>query len=185
LKDWCIRSKNLLLLELPKVMAYPKGQHFSGDCLLVDYPEASLAYLDPPYTQHVYGSYYHIWDSIALWDKPETLLRTHKRADRTKNFLNKNMVSKWNNKREALDALITLIDRLPVSLFVISYNNEGLISEDALMKKIKDRYRSIDILPIEYKRHIMSSIGNSKTSGPASRNEAKEKNTEFLISFKK
>ncbi len=32
--------------------------------------EIDIAYLDPPYNQHPYGSNYHVLNSVALWDKP-------------------------------------------------------------------------------------------------------------------
>lgn len=34
-----------------------------GDC--------DIAYIDPPYNQHPYGSNYHILNTIALWDSPD------------------------------------------------------------------------------------------------------------------
>ena len=30
----------------------------------------TIAYLDPPYNQHAYGSNYHVLHSVSLWDKP-------------------------------------------------------------------------------------------------------------------
>ncbi|NJL35041.1 MAG: hypothetical protein HC893_15785, partial [Chloroflexaceae bacterium] len=30
----------------------------------------AIAYLDPPYNQHPYGSNYHVLNTVALWDKP-------------------------------------------------------------------------------------------------------------------
>ena len=32
--------------------------------------EVSIAYLDPPYNQHPYGSNYHLLNTVVLWDKP-------------------------------------------------------------------------------------------------------------------
>ena len=32
--------------------------------------EVDIAYLDPPYNQHPYGSNYHVLNSVVLWDKP-------------------------------------------------------------------------------------------------------------------
>ena len=29
-----------------------------------------IAYLDPPYNQHPYGSNYHVLNTVAVWDKP-------------------------------------------------------------------------------------------------------------------
>ena len=60
----------------------PIGEHYTGDALTIDYPPAALAYLDPPYSPHEYSTYYHIWDSIVRWDKPEVDMATNRRVDR-------------------------------------------------------------------------------------------------------
>lgn len=184
LKDWCTRSFNDMRLDLPEMIDGPKGSHLSGDALKLNYPEADVAYLDPPYTAHSYATYYHIWDSVAMWDKPETSLTTNRRIDRCKAGFDPDFVSPWNSKSTALSALITLIDRLPTSRILLSYNDEGLIPSEALMTAI-GKYREVEINKIDYKRNIMATIGNSLISGPASRNEAKTENIEYLISIKK
>jgi adenine-specific DNA-methyltransferase len=38
--------------------------------------EIEIAYLDPPYNKHPYGSNYHVLNSVVLWDKP-TLSKQH------------------------------------------------------------------------------------------------------------
>src|SRR5204862_265345 len=43
--------------------------------------EADLAYLDPPYNQHSYLGNYHVWESLARWDKPEVYGVAMKRTD--------------------------------------------------------------------------------------------------------
>ena len=46
-----------------------------------------IAYLDPPYNQHPYGSNYHVLNSVALWDKPalsKQITRGSKAAIRTR-----------------------------------------------------------------------------------------------------
>jgi adenine-specific DNA-methyltransferase len=183
LKEWCRRSYNPLTLKLPVVRGTVVGQHIEGDCMAIEYPSADVAYLDPPYSAHSYATYYHIWDSIARWDKPETALTTNRRVDRVKGTFDATMVSDWNSKASALSSLIALIDKLPVPVVVLSYNNEGLIGEAELMSALA-KYK-IEIEAIDFKRHIMSSIGNSLISGPASRNEVNNRNLEFLITITK
>lgn len=184
LKNWCKRSGNNLTLNLPIGIVGVQGRHYTGDCLILDYPEADLAYLDPPYTAHSYATYYHIWDSIAKWDKPNTSLKTNRREDRCKESFDTDLVSKWNSKKTALEALLNLIDRLPVKHILLSYNDEGIITSNQLMKGL-EKYPDREIETIDYKRNIMSSIGNSLINGPAKRNEAVTKNQEYLIYIKK
>ena len=158
LKDWCKRSYNDLRLEIPPAVNGKVCHHLVGNCLDLEYNEASVAYLDPPYSAHSYATYYHIWDSIAKWDKPKVKLKTNRREDRvggTGEF-----ESDWNKKRKAFDATVKLIERLPVEYIVMSYNNESIIPEEMLLDYF-GQYDN-DVIEIDYKRNIMSSIGNAK-----------------------
>ena len=85
LKDWKSKrvDENLHLKLLPSPKG-PAGSHITGDALKIVYPRAEIAYLDPPYTPADYSTYYHIWDSITRWDKPELTLKTNRRIDRSK-----------------------------------------------------------------------------------------------------
>lgn len=178
LKDWCSRSKNDLRLELPDVIHGIKGQHIVGDCLKIQYPTAEIAYLDPPYSTHSYSTYYHIWDSIAKWDKPEVGLKTNRRLDRisgSDNF-DTEMMSAWNSKKTALNAFGALIERLPVRHVIVSYNNESLVPIEKLVELFK-KYPSVKTTKIDYKRNIMCQIGNA-TKGDK---DFQTKNTEYLF----
>ena len=100
---------------LPAIVG-PTGQHITGDALTIEYPECEVAYIDPPYTEATYYSHYHIWDSVARWDKPEVALKTNRRIDRkarTDKF-DDSMCSPWYSKSKAFDATDQLIKRLPV-----------------------------------------------------------------------
>lgn len=181
LKDWCTRSYNDLFLKLPKAGKSPRGKHIAGNALEIEYPKADIAYLDPPYSQHSYATYYHIWDSIARWDKPEVGLKTNRRMDRvakTDGF-DDEMVSAWNKKDEALEAMEELIERLPVKYVMISYNNEGLIDEGSLFDMLDDY--EIVVKEVDYKRNIMSQIGNATVN----RTEFRTRNIEYIITVEK
>lgn len=176
LKDWCSRADKDLFLSLPPSIDGPIWRHIEGDALSINYPEAEVAYLDPPYTGAVYSTYYHIWDSIARWDKPETCLNTNRRKDRS--FSSKDadtsMQSPWNYKKDALPAFKTLLERLPVKHIIISYSDESLISKDEMLEMLS-KYKKVDLREIEYKRHLMSKIGNGADE------KASMKNTEYLF----
>ena len=179
LKDWCARSNNNLHLQLPKSIEGIKGEHIVGDCLSIEYPKADFAYLDPPYSTHSYSTYYHIWDSIAKWDKPEVGLKTNRRLDRVSgsDSFDTTMMSAWNSKKTALNAFDRLIERLPVKHVIVSYNNESLVPIEKLLELLK-KYPSVKTTKIDYKRNIMCQIGN------AAKGEDKDfqtKNTEYLF----
>ncbi len=170
--------KDLVLTPLPGIEGL-EGEHITGDALKVEYPEASVAYLDPPYTAADYSTYYHIWDSIARWDKPDVSLKTNRRLDRVKSsdHHDKSMKSPWYSKRTALNATRELIDRLPVRYCVFSYSDEGLISYDEMESLCKE-YADYEFHQQEHDRHVMSRIG---AGGDQAENAKKKKNIEYVI----
>lgn len=185
LKGWkSNRVEQDVVFPMLPFLVGPTGKHVVGDALKIDYDEHEIAYLDPPYTPADYSTYYHIWDSITRWDKPEVSLKTNRRVDRVKQKSNekwdKNMVSPWYSKKGAYDATIKLVDRLPVRYCVFSYSNEGLISLDE-MKKMGARYKSYEIHEKSHKRHVMSGIG----AGAKKVKEEDKKNVEYVIVIEK
>jgi adenine-specific DNA-methyltransferase len=189
LKDWCTRSHNDLVLELPSVLPGPQGRHFTGNCLEIPYEVADLAYLDPPYSSHSYATYYHIWDSIAEWDKPAVGLATNRRADRIAGHeaYDAAMASDWNSKRAALAAFEKLIMRLPVRWLLISYNNESLVDADTLLTLFRSKgFKKVLVTEIDYKRNIMCQIGNAvKDKEVGEETTFRTKNVEYLILIEK
>ncbi len=183
LKEWCSRSHNDLRLELPSVHPGPKGKHLRGDCLQLSYPQADIAYLDPPYSSHSYATYYHIWDSIARWDKPQVGLKTNRRLDRVSGseVYDDSMASAWNSKKTALRAFDQIIQRLPVKYVMISYNDESIVSIDDIQKLLK-KYPKVIIEEIDYTRNIMCQIGNAAKDGDK---EFKTKNKEYIFLVQK
>ena len=187
LKDWSSRSKTDMTLKVPDEIQYyvnpaeyPIGTHITGDALLNEYPDADVAYLDPPYTTHSYATYYHIWDSITKWDKPEVGLRTNRRIDRVAGLdeFDESMKSPWNAKKTAKIAFERLIERLSVKYVMISYSNESIIPIEDLIE-IAKKYIGYKIHQIDYTRNIMSIIGN----GANPNNNTK--NIEYIIMIQK
>lgn len=177
LKEWCDRSNNDIKFELPTCISGKPGMHYEGSCLVNEYRTADLAYLDPPYSPHQYSTYYHIWDSIARWDKPNTALKSRRRIDRvakTSEYDNK-MTSPWNSKTTAGQAFTDLIARLPTKYILVSYSNESIMPEDELMK-ICNNFGKTTISHIDYRRNIMSQIGNASKNA-----DKKQTNQELLI----
>lgn len=175
LKKWASRAlKPLHLQDLP-FSAGPPAIHTVGNALTIPYSHADVAYIDPPYSAHSYATYYHIWDSIARWDKPAVGLSTNRRSDRIAGSFDSGMVSKWNSKQTAKKAFIELVERLPVRYVVISYNDESLVPLADLEAALRAKW-TIEIHTIAYKRNIMCQIGNAEN-----KTDKKTENTEVLI----
>jgi adenine-specific DNA-methyltransferase len=181
LKAWCKRSYNDIQFNLPVCISGPTSVHYEQDCLTIDYEEHDLAYLDPPYSPHSYATYYHIWDSIAKWDKPETGLKARRRMDRVAKSENydSGFESPWNRAKAALPAFANLVRKLPVKHVLISYSDESLVRRDDLLAEMAD-IGEVQLLEVDYKRNIMSRIGNASPDA-----EKDQKNKEMLVLVRK
>jgi len=185
LKNWEPCTYNQLELELPPMLwkwnpimpvkDLPVGKHFIGDTLKIEYPFVDLAYLDPPYTIHQYQTYYHIWDSIVKWDKPEVGLKTNRRKDRI------NMDAKqWNSVKTAKQAFFDVVKHMPAKHIMISYSDDGLIPIEDIKDVANQLGTIIDLKLIDYKRNAMSSMGNMSDDL-----RIKRKNVEYLLLMEK
>jgi adenine-specific DNA-methyltransferase len=159
LKQWSKRSYNNLELRMPKLS---KGNGISSE--MSDAKEAAkfqvdLAYIDPPYNQHNYRGNYHIWETIRLWDKPETYGKAQKRIDV------KSEKSNWNSKKLIFDEFMQLIQNLGAEKALISFNDEGYLSKDDILGILKTKFGQIDILEVPYQRYVGAKIGIHNKNG--------------------
>ena len=70
-KNWSKASLKEVNFSSPTLVEGPVGTQHRGDIFEVQAEEVDFVYYDPPYTHGVlYGSCYHLNDSLALWDKP-------------------------------------------------------------------------------------------------------------------
>lgn len=93
-----------------------------------------IAYIDPPYNQHPYGSNYHVLNSIALWDKPAIsprITRGDKSAIRTDWRTQRR--SAYNHRGDAPAAYRRLLETLDARYVVTSYSTDGTIPLDDLL----------------------------------------------------
>ena len=126
----------------------------------------NIAYLDPPYNQHPYGSNYHILNTIALWDKPEinkSILvngkKTNKSAIRTDWRTERR--SAYNYKNDATDALDKLIQMIDSDYVLLSYSTDGNMNlKDVL--EIFAGSGKLSMVSKPYKRYRVSTQRMSK-----------------------
>ena len=199
LKEWCDRSQKDIVFSLPPLIEGPTGTHIQGDCLDITYPKADIAYLDPPYTHTVaYHTYYHIWDSIALWDKPQTKGKAKRRIDRVKR--GDNWREQYNNTftnipwydiknqdnielNKAYQAFETIVKKLNTKQILISYSNESIVSKDQLMGLLS-KYGTCELFEIDHKRMVMGSIGHSSKGKVISKGNPNVTEYLFLLTKK-
>ena len=89
-------------------------------------PKLDLAYFDPPYNQHPYGSNYFMLNLIARYERPESLSAV---SGIPTNWQR----SGYNVRSQSLPLLIDLISTVDASFVALSYNNEGFVSQSDLL----------------------------------------------------
>lgn len=84
------------------------------------FPELDVAYLDPPYNQHPYGSNYFMLNLILQYKRPEFFSKVSGIPDTWNR-------SAYNKPKLAKEILFSVIRECPAKFILISYNSEGFI----------------------------------------------------------
>ncbi len=133
--------------------------------------EVEIAYLDPPYNQHPYGSNYHVLNSVVLWDKPpleRQITRGTKSAIRLDCRTERR--SAYNYRDEATAAYRRLLGTVNARYILTSYSTDGTIPlAELLQSNVERGHVSLEMQG--YKRYRVSSQRFSK----------KPLNVEFVI----
>ncbi len=172
LKDWSPRSYNELVLKVPKIFSSP-GEHqvFRSDIFdLVPSISVDLAYFDPPYGSNNekmppsrvrYASYYHVWTSLCLFDKPPLFGKAKRRKDTS----DKVAISVFEEFRRnssggyiAVDAIEKLIKATQARWIILSYSSGGRATTEELNDVIQSNGKILDVVKIDYKKNIMSGM---------------------------
>lgn len=101
-----------------------------------------IAYLDPPYNQHPYGSNYFMLNLIASNKAPKEISKV---AGIPKSWNR----SQYNKKSYAKDALFELVNDLRAKFVLISFNSEGFINENEFKENLA-KFGKFEILQERY-----------------------------------
>ena len=105
-------------------------------------PPLDLAYLDPPYNQHPYGSNYFMLNLLLKYKKPEKISP----VSGIPAGWNRSAYNKRAQVQQALDSLLTA---LPARFVLISYNSEGFIPLPA-MRELLGRHGKVQLMQTDY-----------------------------------
>ena len=116
----------------------------SGDSnkVIKNLPEVDLAYLDPPYNQHPYGSNYFMLNLILDYKYPEN---TSKISGIPGNWNRSN----YNKSQKALQSLTELVGGIKAKYVLISFNSEGFITIEQ-MKEMLKKLGKLQVLETKY-----------------------------------
>ena len=135
-----------------------------------------IAYLDPPYNQHQYGSNYHLLNTIAKWDKiPAPLELNSKGVLKKKAAIREDWVntrSEYCYKDSAERSFEDLILNLDARFIFVSYSTDGIIPFERMRE-------------ICTKRGRLSLVTNEYTTyrGGKQSNKRQNANIEFILSI--
>ena len=105
-------------------------------------PELDVAYLDPPYNQHPYGSNYFMLNLIL---KNKLDVEISEVSGITQDWNR----SEFNKALTALSSLEQIVANLKAKYIIISYNSEGFITFEQ-MKSMLSKYGKLESVEIEY-----------------------------------
>jgi adenine-specific DNA-methyltransferase len=101
-----------------------------------------LAYIDPPYNQHPYGSNYFMLNLLVRYERPH-------HVSRVSGIPTDWQRSGYNVRARALPLLGQLLRSLDAPFLLISYNNEGFISPEQ-MRALLGTLGSVDTFEVPY-----------------------------------
>jgi len=156
-------QKNMVIE--PAIFEITKNSHqvFNEDGNeLIKKIKGDILYLDPPYNARQYGSNYHLLTTIAKYDlfKPQgkTGLRSYYK-------------SSYCKKNEVKNSFVELIKNANFKYIFLSYNNEGLMSENEI-SSIMSAFGKYSLKTTDYQRF--------KADKTENRNHKATKTVEYL-----
>ena len=195
LKDWSPRSYNRLTLEVPDLYVDDNNHIVShGDVFdFISNNSADLAYLDPPYGSNNekmppsrvrYASYYHIWSTVILNDKPELFGSVNRRVDSRDDVcgsLFEEYRKNHNGRFIAVEAIERLIKEIKAKYILLSYSSGGRATAQELNDVFSASGEIIQFEKIDYKKNVMA---NMKWTNEWLRENDDQENKEYLILIK-
>lgn len=176
-KDALTRILGEIKLHFPVLIDSDYPVHiFQEDAnkLVESMDEVDIAYLDPPYNQHQYGSNYHLLNTIAKWDHIPAELELNEKGElKEKAAIRHDWVntrSHYCYKEEATLAFENLISKIKAKHILISYSTDGIIPFEE-MQRICMKKGKVSIVTNEYTTY----------RGGKQSNKRKNSNIEFIL----
>ena len=173
LKDWSPRSFNELELEVPNLFCSQEQHEVSRRDIfeLINETAADLAYYDPPYGSNNekmppsrvrYASYYHLWSTVCLNDRPELFGKAMRRKDTSDNLAS----SLFEDFRKdhhtgrfiAVEAIERLIRNTRARWIILSYSSGGRATACELNEILRDNGSLVEAIEIDYKQNVMAGM---------------------------
>ena len=171
LKRWSTRSYADLRLQVPAILPplQPHRVH-CGDVFDVADAQVDVAYYDPPYGSNNdkmppsrvrYASYYHLWTTVCLNDRPELFGKAQRRTDTSDRIATSEFEEfrrADSGRFKAVESIERLIRSTAAEWIILSYNSAGRATADELMEVLSNNGTVAEIVQVDYKRNVMASM---------------------------
>ncbi len=119
---------------------------------IINYLEGDILYLDPPYNNRQYPPYYHILETITLYDNPAIYGLTGRRPYKEKK-------SPFCIKKEAALAIQNIVAKAKFKHIFLSYSTDGLVSKTDLYDMLS-LMGEVKMYELRYRRYKSNSNGS-------------------------
>ncbi|MDR2608255.1 MAG: DNA adenine methylase [Treponema sp.] len=144
-RDALLRIRGEIKLPFPVFSNFnSRVMVYNGDSnrIVREAPEVDIAYLDPPYNQHPYGSNYFMLNLIASYTYPENISKI---SGIPENWNRSN----YNRENYAASSLADLAAAVKAKFVLISFNSEGFIGT-AEMKGMLEKQGKVEMMEKTY-----------------------------------
>lgn len=119
--------------------------------------EARVVYVDPPYSAEQYSRFYHLLETMVLYDRPLVDHRARYRRKRFKSgFCRRSAVA--DDFRAVFGGIARSCSRAAV---VVSYGSQGLLPIEQVAALAREVYAAVDV---HERPHAHSTLGKGKSS---------------------
>ena len=161
LKNWDSRALKTLTLDMKihkKLLCHNdtvNNKTYNSDIrdIVKTVQSCDFMYLDPPYNERDYATYYHVLETISKYDNPE--LKDNKTGTKQKS-----KKSNWCRQSSVMNELDYVIKNSNAKVILLSYNNEGIMKEEDI-KTIFEKYGTYFNQKKEVKRFKCNKTQNS------------------------
>ncbi|MCS7077109.1 MAG: DNA adenine methylase [Bacteroidia bacterium] len=172
LAKWSPRSYNEMKLKVPLLFQNQRDNTVLRSDIfdVIKNGNYDLAYFDPPYGSNNdkmppsrvrYNSYYHIWTSVILNDKPKVFGKANRRED-SRDKIASSIFEEFRKDENghfiAMQAIKKLINETNSRYILLSYSSGGRATKEELYDILNSTGRLIKAIEIDYKRNVMAQM---------------------------
>lgn len=155
-ETWDPRAlKPFVLEKLIDNTRAPMGGTYNCDAKCIIDGDYDVIYMDPPYNQRNYATYYHVLETLSVYDE-NVQIKNNKTGTPTRV-----QQSMWCSRPKCVNELREFMYTSKAKLIIMSYNNEGIIP-DADIADIFKSCGDYECVEFDHKRFTCNGKGESK-----------------------